>query len=101
MENKSLLVSVVNEDQLKSIVENAVRKIMLEIKEKESASQLDEYLTQGELAKLLKVSLSTINNWKLAGKLKFHKIGARVLFKREDVLAKIAEIRRFRSVEVQ
>jgi len=96
-EGGSLMVSIIGEDQIRVIVEDSVRKVMRELKE--NATQIDEYLTQKELCKLLHISMSTIVNWRKAGKLKPHKIGNRILFKREDILQKITEIREFRSVE--
>ena len=89
-------IIVITPDQLNSIVESAVRKIMLELKE--DTPQIDEWLTSEQVCKLLHVSKSTIVNWRLAGKLKSHKIGSRILFKREQVLAKIKELRPHRSI---
>ena len=96
--NESVLLSLIGEEQLKSIVESAVRKIMLELKE--DAPEVDEWLTSDQVCRLLHVSKSTIVNWRSAGKLKSHKIGSRILFKREQVLAKINELRPFMSVEL-
>lgn len=95
---ENVLLSLIGEDQLKSIVENAIRKIMLELKE--NTPKVDEWLTSKQVCKMLHVSKSTIVNWRNTGKLKSHKIGGRILFKREDILAKIAELRPFRSVEL-
>jgi excisionase family DNA binding protein len=43
------------------------------------------YLTIAETAKLLRVSKPTINQWIKDGFLQSHKIGNRVLFKRDEV----------------
>ena len=94
---ENVLLSLIGADELKSIVEAAIRKIMLELKE--DVPEVDEYLTTRQLAKLLHVSIGTIVNWRGSGKLKSHKIGNRILFKREDILTKIKELRPFRSVE--
>jgi len=95
--NESLLLSLIGADELKSIVEAAVRKIMLELKE--DTPEVDEFLTTRQLAKLLHVSISTIVNWRKTGKVKSHKIGSKILFKREEILLKIKELRPFRSVQ--
>lgn len=47
--------------------------------------QPDEWLTREDVAKLLKVSISTINNWKKAEKLISYGIGNRVYFRRSEV----------------
>ena len=94
----SQLLSLIGADELKSIVEAAIRKIMLELKE--DTPVLDEWLTTKQVCKKLHVSKSTIVNWRNSGKLKSHKIGNRILFKREQILAKIKELRPFRSAEL-
>jgi len=96
----NVLVSILSEDQLRNLIEDVLRKVLPELKEKESATQLDEFLTSIQVCNLLHVSKSTIVNWRSAGKLKSHKIGNRILFKREQVLARIKELRPFRSVEL-
>ena len=88
---ESQLLSLIGADELKSIVENAVRKIMLELKE--GAPEVDEFLTSEQVCKMLHISKSTVVNWRSAGKLKSYKIGNRILIKREDVLSKINELR--------
>ena len=93
---ENVLLSLIGEEQLKSIVEAAIRKIMLELKE--DAPVLDEWLTTDEVCKLLKVCKSTVSNWRNSGKLESHKINGRVLFQREQVIAKIKELRPSRSV---
>lgn len=45
----------------------------------------EEILTRQEVAKLLKVNLSTIHNWCKKGKLKPYGIGNRVYFRRADI----------------
>ncbi|MCZ6703428.1 MAG: helix-turn-helix domain-containing protein [Ignavibacteria bacterium] len=98
IEKENVLLSVIGESDLKVIIENCVRKVMLELKE--DAPQIDEFLTSHQLCSMLHISMSTIVNWRKTGKLKPHKIGGKILFKREDILTKIAEIRQFRSVEL-
>ncbi len=95
---ENVLLSLIGADELKSIVEAAIRKIMLELRE--PVHEVDEFLTTEQVCKLLKVSRSTIINWRAAGKLESHKIGNRILFKREEILSKIKELRPFRSVEL-
>lgn len=44
-----------------------------------------EYLTRQEVAKLLKVDLSTVHNWSKGGKLRKYGIGHKVYYKRTEV----------------
>lgn len=46
----------------------------------------DEILTVSEVSTLLKLHRSTISRYAKSGELKSHKIGARRLFKKQDVL---------------
>lgn len=90
-EKENVLLLMITEDHLKSIIESSIKKIMLELKE--DVPKIDEYLNQKETCQLLKISLSTLNNWRAAGKLKFFKIENRILIKREDIISKINELR--------
>lgn len=49
--------------------------------------QPDEWMTREEVSKLLKVNISTVNNWKKSGKLVSYGIGSRVYFRRSEVEA--------------
>jgi len=84
-----------NEELLIGIVKNAVREVMAELKE--DTPVLDEWLTTKEVCDLLHVSKGTIFNWRATGKLETHKIGQRILFNREEILAKINKIKVHKS----
>ncbi|MEO1517678.1 MAG: helix-turn-helix domain-containing protein [Bacteroidota bacterium] len=51
-----------------------------------------EYLTRKDVAKLLSISLVTLNDWRKKGILKAYKIGNRVYFKRKEIEAAMTEI---------
>lgn len=60
--------------------------------EMEKAKQLfskttkqSDYLTKKEVAKKMKISIGTLNNWIKDEKIPFHKIGRRVLFKESEI----------------
>ncbi len=95
---ESVLLSIIGESELRILIEDAVKKVMLELKE--DVPKIDEWLTTEQVCKLLHISKSSVVNWRRSGKLKPHKIGGRILFKREQVIAKINELRPFRSVEL-
>lgn len=52
---------------------------------KENQKHAEEWLTRDELKTMLKVSISTVNNWKKAGKLVAYGMGNKVYFKRSEV----------------
>jgi excisionase family DNA binding protein len=53
----------------------------------------DVYMTRREVSALLKCDLSTIHNWCRSGRLKPYGIGARVYFRRSEVLASIVPLK--------
>ena len=46
----------------------------------------DELLTVKEAAAFLKISKMSLHNWKKAGKVKYHRIGSRIRFKKSELL---------------
>ncbi len=46
----------------------------------------DEFLTAKQVSKLLGVSLVSLHKWKKDGKIKFHRFGTRIRFKRSEIL---------------
>ena len=52
-------------------------------KEKESE---DDFLTAKEVSKLIGVSLVTLHKWKKDGKLKFHRFGSRIRFRKSEII---------------
>lgn len=48
--------------------------------------QEDEFLTAKQVSKLLGVSLVSLHKWKKEGKIKFHRFGTRIRFKRCEIL---------------
>ncbi len=53
----------------------------------------EEFITRGEASKLLKLSVRTIAEHSRQGRLKPHRIGRRVLFRRSEVLATLKPAR--------
>jgi excisionase family DNA binding protein len=51
-----------------------------------------EYLTRNEVAKLLKVDLSTVHNWTKKGKIKVYGLGNRVYYKRHELNQSLIQI---------
>jgi len=50
-----------------------------------STSKTEELLTRKEVAEQLRVSLPTLHEWTLKGKVKAYRIGGRVLYKASEV----------------
>jgi excisionase family DNA binding protein len=54
-----------------------------------------ELLTRKNAAKLLNISLSTLNSHTKSGRIQGHRIGGRVLYRKEELLGAVREIRTF------
>ncbi|MFD0977844.1 helix-turn-helix domain-containing protein [Salinimicrobium gaetbulicola] len=61
------------------------QKELEQIKEHFTPKQPEELLTREEVAKLLKIDISSVHNWSKKGTLKRHAIGGRVYFKRSEI----------------
>ena len=66
--------------------------LLQELKKEFQPKEPEEYLSRAEVAKLLKVDISTIHNWGKSGKLKRHGLGNRVYYKRSEVEQAIQEL---------
>ena len=86
---KNLILSGFDKSELEQIIKdcvNACLKANERGQAKEQPKDENELLTKQEAAKLLKVSVSTIENYGRSGMLEKHYIGRSVRFKRKDVL---------------
>ena len=86
---REILFSGLDKGELEELIKKCVNACLQENgrgQAKEQPKDGDELLTKQEAAKLLKVSVSTIENYGRSGMLEKHYIGRSVRFKRRDVL---------------
>jgi len=67
-------------EQLQDAIIQGVKQQLEEFKKGFQPKEPTDYLTRAEVAKMLKVDISTIHNWGKAGKLTRHAIGNRIYF---------------------
>ncbi len=79
-------------EQLQDAILQGVKQQLEELKKEYQPKTPEEYLSRAEVAKLLKVDISTVHNWGKAGKLKRHGLGNRVYYKRSEVEKAIQEL---------
>ena len=48
-------------------------------------------LNKRQCARMLKISVATLDNWRAKGLIKSYKLGQRVLFKKDEILAELVE----------
>jgi excisionase family DNA binding protein len=78
------------ENRFEVKLENLKESLLTDLKTQLELKRPEEYLTRQEVAKLLKVHVSTIDDWTDRGKLKRYKIyGRRALYKRSEVDASL------------
>ncbi len=84
MDNNITQLHNTTPEKFKAEILNGVREMLSEFI-LESNSE-DKLLTRKEVAKLLSISLPTLRSYVKRGLLKEHRIGARVLYKKSEVI---------------
>lgn len=79
--------------ELTEIIKSTISENLITHSENLVRQLPEEFLNRFQVAKLLKVSLATLNDWTKKGYLKAYRIGNRVLFKHEEVLASLQEVK--------
>ena len=79
-------------EQLQDAILKGVKLQLDELKKEYQPKEPEEYLSRAEVAKMLKVDISTVHNWGKSGKLKRWGVGNRVYYKRSEVEQAIQEL---------
>ncbi len=85
IQNNRLIFNL-DEDELRCIIEESVAKVLQKMPQE---TVDDTLLTRKEVAKLLKVSLVTLNQWRREGIISQQKIKSRVYFLKSQVMRAI------------
>lgn len=88
MENKNFLLSPISIEDLGRFIEEKVTKAVEKITFL-SKNEEKSLLTRQETANLLGTSLTTLFHWNNLGILKAKKIGRKVFYSKDEVLAKV------------
>ena len=80
-----------------------IKKVLREVLEEKSndfakpvKSEDQEFLTRKEVAKLLKISLTTLNDWSKQGIVQAYRIGNRVLYKKKEIVDSVSKVQSFK-----
>lgn len=79
------------EDKISQIVENKIKPLFTKNSEQNENYQ-EVYLTRQEVATLFRISLPTLNNYTKQGIIQGHRMGRRVLYKKNEVEGMLQEI---------
>ena len=80
-----------------------IKKVLREVLEEKSndfakpvKSEDQKYLSRKEVAKLLKISLTTLNDWSKQGIVQAYRIGNRVLYKKKEIEDSVSKVQSFK-----
>lgn len=79
--------------QLEEVIFKTVKELFETYFKSIKPKQPDEFLSRKEVAQLLKVDLSTVSNWKKAGKLKPLGFGGRVYYLKSDIIESLQPVK--------
>uniref|UniRef100_UPI003216218A helix-turn-helix domain-containing protein n=1 Tax=uncultured Draconibacterium sp. TaxID=1573823 RepID=UPI003216218A len=97
METKSIQLTNLTPEEFQDIINSAVLDAMqLNLLSIESEQKTAKYLTRGDTAFRLRISLPTLHEWTKKGKIKAYKIGGRVLYRENEVDASLTAIESLR-----
>ena len=89
MTANSTLVQAVTPEELTEAFRSVVREELSLLVPKDNAPR---YLSRNEVAKLLKISLPTLNDYTKRGIIKGSRVGTRVLYSEADIKEAVKEI---------
>lgn len=82
-----ILLTPIRLCELEILIQNSVERALFENNKKQTTTQSpEEFLTIQQVSKLLGVSLVTLHKWKKEGKIKFHRFGSRIRFKKSEIM---------------
>ena len=80
-------------NELKSLLMEGVQQVINQIREEFQPKTPTQYLTRKQVAKMLDINLTTLNNWTNKGVLFSYGIQGRVYYKRDEVERAFIELK--------
>ena len=88
------LLITISIDEMKDIIKECISEIIEEKLLKKEPP--DELLSRKEVAKLLMISLPTLNKKQKLGKIPYYRMGTRVLFKKSEVMKSLDAVKKYK-----
>jgi len=82
-------IIITTPEVLRTLIQDSIREALPEQTAKPKDPEKEELLKISDVAKIFKVSQTTIHQWKKQGKIPFVKMGDRLYFKRSDINKKL------------
>lgn len=94
---KQNILIEISPSELEINVKKWIWDVLLEFQKNEGNNKsYPDLLTRYEVSKLLNVTLATLHNWNKQGRLSPKRIGAKILYSREQVMAALEDIDRLK-----
>ena len=81
----AIQITELTTNELKSLLMEGVQQVVNQIREEFQPKTPTQYLTRKQVAKMLDINLTTLNNWTNRGALTSYGIQGRVYYKRDEV----------------
>ena len=81
----TIQITELTTNELKSLLKESVKQEFNQLKEEILCKTPTQYLTRKQVAKMLDINLTTLNNWTNRGVLISYGIQGRVYYKRDEV----------------
>lgn len=81
----TIQITELTTNELKSLLKESVKQEFNQLKEEILCKTPTQYLTRKQVAKMLDINLTTLNNWTNRGVLTSYGIQGRVYYKRDEV----------------
>nr|WP_293304369.1 helix-turn-helix domain-containing protein [Allomuricauda sp.] len=94
---QELVFTSLQSEDIKAIFEEVLKEHISKLVSSKTESLDNLLLTRRETAKLLCISLPTLNEWTKTGILKAHRIGNRVLYKEQEVFDALNEVKTLKT----
>ena len=88
-----ILLNGVSLNDIRNLVSEVIEEKLKGVPQKEISNASNSYLGRLEVAKLLRISLPTLNEWSKQGIVQSYRIGSRILYKKEEIETSIKEVR--------
>lgn len=86
-------LNVTTSEQLRDLIFGAVHEAMNVIPPRQVEPKPEKFHTRKEVAKQLKISLPTLNDWSKRGLIKSYMIGGRVLYKANEIEQSLNQVK--------
>lgn len=88
-----ILFSPISLDELVTVISETVKKEVESAPSFRIPEPVSEYITRKETARLLGISLPTLNDWSKRGIIPSYRIQSRVRYKKNEVLESLKKVR--------